>query len=176
MLSLFLPLQKKKIFLIKIMYSFPASTSTLCTLECLNIWLLFSHLSFRKTTILICLKHRVSARRTKSKKKKTPLRTWKYKRKRPYQVCLFKQFCRIIFLPCFPHLVKLCWKDPVEEGMATHSSILAWRIPWTEEPDGLESLGSQRVGHSWSHWAQAGFPHSPTLTSIHDYWENRSLD
>lgn len=52
------------------MYSFPASTSTLCTLERLNIWLLFSHLSFRKTTILICLKHRVSARRTKSKKKK----------------------------------------------------------------------------------------------------------
>ena len=78
-------------------------------------------------------------------------------------MCLFKQFCRIIFLPCFPHLVKLCWKDPVEEGMATHSSILAWRIPWTEEPDGLESLGSQRVGHSWSHWAQAGFPHLVSL-------------
>lgn len=57
---------RKKNFLIKIMYSFPASTSILCTLECLNIWLLFSHLSFRKTTILICLKHRVSARRTKS--------------------------------------------------------------------------------------------------------------
>ena len=37
-------------------------------------------------------------------------------------------------------------KDPLEEGMATHSSILAWRIPWTEEPGGLESVGSQRVG------------------------------
>ena len=34
-----------------------------------------------------------------------------------------------------------------EEGMATHSSILAWRIPWTEEPGGLQSIGSQRVGH-----------------------------
>ena len=34
--------------------------------------------------------------------------------------------------------------------MATHSSILAWRIPWTEEPDGLQSMGSQRVGHDWS--------------------------
>ena len=78
-------------------------------------------------------------------------------------MCLFKQFCRIIFLPCFPHLVKLCWKDPLEEGMAAHSSILAWRIPWTEEPDGLESLGSQRVGHSWSHWAQADFPHLVSL-------------
>ena len=41
----------------------------------------------------------------------------------------------------------LGWKDSVEEGMATHSSILAWRIPWTEEPDGLQSVGSQRVRH-----------------------------
>ena len=38
-------------------------------------------------------------------------------------------------------------EDPLEEGMATHSSILAWRIPWTEEPDGLQSMGSQRVRH-----------------------------
>ena len=38
-------------------------------------------------------------------------------------------------------------EDPLEKGMATHSSILAWRIPWTEEPGGLQSMGSQRVGH-----------------------------
>ena len=38
-------------------------------------------------------------------------------------------------------------EDPLEEGMATHSSILAWRIPWTEEPDRLWSIGLQRVGH-----------------------------
>ena len=38
-------------------------------------------------------------------------------------------------------------EDPLEEGMATHSSILARRIPWTEEPGGLQSMGSQRVGH-----------------------------
>ena len=38
-------------------------------------------------------------------------------------------------------------EDPLEEGMAAHSSILAWRIPWTEEPGGLHSTGSQRVGH-----------------------------
>ena len=37
----------------------------------------------------------------------------------------------------------------LEEGMATHSSILAWRIPWTEEPDGLQFIGSQRVGHDY---------------------------
>ena len=41
----------------------------------------------------------------------------------------------------------LGWEDPLEEDMATHSSILAWRIPRTEEPDGLHSMGSQRVGH-----------------------------
>ena len=38
-------------------------------------------------------------------------------------------------------------EDPLEEGLATHSSILAWRIPWTEEPGELQSLGSHRVGH-----------------------------
>ena len=38
-------------------------------------------------------------------------------------------------------------EDPLEEGMATHSSILAWRISWTEEPRGLQSIGLQRVGH-----------------------------
>ena len=37
-------------------------------------------------------------------------------------------------------------EDSLEEGMATHSSILAWRIPWTEEPGGLQSMGSQRLG------------------------------
>ena len=40
----------------------------------------------------------------------------------------------------------LDWEDPLKKGMATHSSILAWRIPWAEEPGGLPSLGSQRVG------------------------------
>ena len=39
-------------------------------------------------------------------------------------------------------------KDPLEKGMSTHSSILAWRIPWAEEPGGVLSLGSQRMGHS----------------------------
>ena len=38
-------------------------------------------------------------------------------------------------------------EDPLQEGTATHSSILAWRIPWTEEPGGLQSIGSQRVEH-----------------------------
>ena len=42
------------------------------------------------------------------------------------------------------------WEDPLEEGMITHSGILAWRIPWTEEPGGLQSKGSQRVEHDWS--------------------------
>ena len=41
----------------------------------------------------------------------------------------------------------LGWEDPLEKEMAAHSSILAWRIPWMEEPGGLQSMGSQRVGH-----------------------------
>ena len=52
----------------------------------------------------------------------------------------------------------LCWEDPLEEGMATHSSTPAWRIPWTEASGRLQSLGLQRVGHDWAikhtsvHW------------------------
>ena len=42
----------------------------------------------------------------------------------------------------------LCWEDPLEKGTVTHSCILAWRIPWTEEPGELQSMGSQGVGHS----------------------------
>ena len=42
----------------------------------------------------------------------------------------------------------LGWEDPLEKEMATHSSILAWKIPWTEEPGGLQSMGSQRVVHN----------------------------
>ena len=41
----------------------------------------------------------------------------------------------------------LGWQDPLENEMATHSGILAWEIPWTEEPGMLQSMGSQRVGH-----------------------------
>ena len=45
----------------------------------------------------------------------------------------------------------LGWVDPLEEGMAIHSSIVAWKIPWTEEPGGLQSMGSQRVRYEWAH-------------------------
>ena len=54
----------------------------------------------------------------------------------------------------------LSQEDPLEEGMATHSSILAWRIPWTEEPGGLQSIGSHRVRYNWSDLAQ----HSTTAS------------
>ena len=42
----------------------------------------------------------------------------------------------------------LGWEDPLEKEMATHSSIITWRIPWTEEPVGLQPLGSQRIRHN----------------------------
>ena len=47
----------------------------------------------------------------------------------------------------------LGWEDPLEKGMRTHSSILAWRIPWTEEPVGLQSTGLHRVRHDWNNLA-----------------------
>ena len=47
----------------------------------------------------------------------------------------------------------LGWEDTLQEGMATHSSILVWRIPWTEKPGGLQSVGSHTAGHNWSDWA-----------------------
>ena len=55
-----------------------------------------------------------------------------------------------------PSLVQ---EDPLEKGMATHSSILTRNIPWTEAPGGLWTMGSQRVGHDWSDWAQHSTAH-----------------
>ena len=46
------------------------------------------------------------------------------------------------------HVQSLGWEDPLEKGMATYSSILAWRVPWAEEPGELQSIGLQRVGHN----------------------------
>ena len=48
------------------------------------------------------------------------------------------------------HVLSLGWEDLLEKGMATHSSILAWRIPWTEEPGELQSIRLQIVGHDWA--------------------------
>ena len=53
-------------------------------------------------------------------------------------------------LPAMPEtgVCSLGWEDPQEKEMATHSSILAWRIPWTEKPGGVQSMELQRVGHN----------------------------
>ena len=48
------------------------------------------------------------------------------------------------------HVWSLGWEDPLEKGMETHSSILTWRIPWTEEADGLQFMGLRIVGHDWA--------------------------
>ena len=60
----------------------------------------------------------------------------------------------------------LIQEEPLEKGMAPYSSILAWRIPWTEEPGGLQPLGSQRVGHDITLLHSAG--HSSGFSSILD--------
>ena len=58
-------------------------------------------------------------------------------------------------------VLSLGQEDSLEEVMATHSSIVAWRILWTEEPGGLQSIGLQRVGHNWS-----DLPHSTQLLAV----------
>ena len=66
-----------------------------------------------------------------------------------YGASLVAQWSRICLQYTGLQIPSLGGEDPLEEGVATHSSILAWRIPWTEEPGGLQSMGSQRVGHDW---------------------------
>ena len=71
----------------------------------------------------------------------------------------------------------LGWEDPLEEGMATHSSILSWIIPWTEEPGWLQSMGLQGVGHDWVTNTLCSFVsglYPVTLDSI-SFWQPRQL-
>ena len=92
----------------------------------------------------------------------------------------------------------LSWEDPLEKEMATHSSTLAWKIPWTEKPGGLQSMGLQRVGHDWvtslrsgpafrlgcchmwgpsqlgmSRWQKV--PSSPSSRLAYHFWASRTL-
>ena len=61
------------------------------------------------------------------------------------------------------HVQSLDWENPLEKGIATHSSILAWRIPWAEEPGGLQSMGSHRVRHE-------------QVTDTQSAWGHKELD
>ena len=71
-------------------------------------------------------------------------------------VCtLFPSHAEAVWLPVAQMIKNLpavwqTWVQSLEKGMATHSSILAWRIPWTEKPGGLQSMGLQRVGNNWA--------------------------
>ena len=62
----------------------------------------------------------------------------------------------------------LGWKDPLEKGRATHSSILAWKISWTEEPSQLQSMESRRVGYNWVTFIT--FLHIPVYTDTNINW------
>ena len=77
----------------------------------------------------------------------------------PSHLCIFEKIIIHVFCQFLCKRRKRCrfdpWEDPLEEGMATHYSILAWRIPWTEEPCRLQSLWSQRVGHNWNDLAHS---------------------
>ena len=60
-------------------------------------------------------------------------------------------------------------EDSLEEGMATHPSILVWRIPWTEEPEGLQPIVLKRVRHDWATWNSA-HSHNGQLELLHINW------
>ena len=65
----------------------------------------------------------------------------------------------------------LGWEDPLKEGVATHSSVLAWRIPWTEEPGGLQSMGSQRVRYDLATKQQQAY----SITLPPNVWKMENL-
>ena len=67
-------------------------------------------------------------------------------------------------------LQSLGQEDPLEKEMATHSSILAWRIPWMEEPGTLQSTGSQRVGHGWHYFQGSGTQLKTCITVCQNEW------
>ena len=74
----------------------------------------------------------------------------------------------------------LGWEDLLEKEMSTHSSILAWGIPWTEEPGGLEPMGSPRVGHNWvtsilMSWAERVSLGLLSKSSALDFWMGLDL-
>ena len=64
-------------------------------------------------------------------------------------------------------------EDPLEKEMATHSSILAWKISWTKEPGGLQSMGSQRVGHDWATNTYLLMETAPVAPSIVRSWRQK---
>ena len=73
-----------------------------------------------------------------------------------YMPYLYKKLQLQYYEALWTWVRSLCWEVLLEEGMATHSRVLAWRIPWTEEPEVLQFMGSQRGRHNWSdlatHW------------------------
>ena len=75
-------------------------------------------------------------------------------------MCLVKMGKQLLFRGIQETWIQsLGWEGPLEKGMTTHSSILARRFPWTEEPGGLLSMGSQRVGHDWGTNTHQSFTH-----------------
>ena len=68
---------------------------------------------------------------------------------KPLRISLVTQMVKRLLTMWETRVRSLGWEDPLEKEIATHSSTLAWKIPWTEEPGSLQSMGSQRVGHDW---------------------------
>ena len=71
--------------------------------------------------------------------------------------------------------ITYCQEDHLKEDMATHSSILAWRNPWIEEPQGWQSMGLQRVRHDWSDLARTYFAIKETICTYPENWSDNYM-
>ena len=91
-------------------------------------------------------------------------------------VCAFPVAQMVKSLPAMQEtwVQPLDWEDALEKEMATHSSILAWEAPWTKEPGGLESMGSQRVRHDWATNIHPGSTTRPCHSGISRCWDSVS--
>ena len=86
-----------------------------------------------------------------------------------HQASLVNQTVKNLLAGLDIQIQSLGQEDPLEEGMATNSSILAWRIPWTEKTGGVQSMGLQRVGRNWV--TKSASTHTPmyTYTPLSNY-------
>ena len=97
--------------------------------------------------------HRVTQSQTWLKQLSTA-RPWNWQNYTPPRTSLVAQTVKCLPTMQETRVRSLGWEYALEKEMATHSSTLVWKIPWTEEPGRLQSMGSQRVGHDWNNLAQ----------------------
>ena len=119
-------------------------------------YLLISSLTFKMMVSLNLMEHSVVALKSYESYDRTASITF-YKELSSYWTSLAAQMVKPLSPMWETWVWALGWEDPLEKEMSIHSSTIAWKIPWTEEPGRLQSMGSQRVGHDWLHFTSLLF-------------------